>query len=108
MVAPRASFKPSMQWTDKDGRLTDDAFRALRAIGNVSPMTPEPQTLAASPFTYQATRDGMIVVNGGTVSSVLIARNGVSVTMPTNGGFPMRQNDVITIAFTVAPTVTFL
>lgn len=109
MVAPRAFAKPSMQWVDKDGQLTDEAFRVIRWLQGVPPTTPLVLVLTPSPVAYQATKDGAIVVDGGIVSTITLTRSSVVVSIPaTSGMFPVRQNDVLTITYTVAPTVTVL
>lgn len=67
-------------------------------------------TVSASPFSYAALRAGNTIVNGGTVSAISISRDGTTfyVTGQTFGVFPMAQNDLLKVTYTVAPTITFL
>lgn len=66
-------------------------------------------TVGASPYSYTALFDGQVVVVGGTVSAIAIARQGTSVaTGLTAGIFPLARLDVLTITHTGAPTATFL
>jgi hypothetical protein len=66
-------------------------------------------TVGASPFTYTAPFDGCVIVSGGIVSAVAIARQGTSVaTGITAGIVPVRRLDNVTITYTVLPTATFL
>lgn len=68
-----------------------------------------PITLAVSPTSFTAPAQGSLVVVGGTVSSITITRGAVAVpTGLTSGIIPLSLNDIATITYTVAPTVTFL
>jgi hypothetical protein len=66
--------------------------------------------LGASPASYTVSTYGNLVVNGGTVSAITITRPGGSaVTLGVTAGmFAVQAGDVITITYTVAPTVTFI
>jgi hypothetical protein len=75
-----------------------------------SPRQQLPQNVTASPYTFTAPTAGNLVVTGGTVSSIKLTRAYVSaVTFSvTSGTFPLAAGDVITLAYTVAPTVNFV
>jgi len=67
-------------------------------------------SVGASPFAYTVSTYGNLVINGGTVSSVTITRpGGAAVTLGVVAGmFAVQAGDVVTITYTVAPTVTFI
>ena len=66
-------------------------------------------TVGASPFTYLAEGDGVLIVDGGTVSQVDYVRNSTSVDAGVvAGAFQILKADAITITYAAAPTVTFL
>lgn len=63
-----------------------------------------------SPFAYQAPSGGTLAVTGGTVSSITLARarvSGVNVGF-TSGSVAVAANDVVTITYSVAPTINFI
>lgn len=66
-----------------------------------------------SPFTYNASSKGFLIVNGGTVSQVQWFGAGRGSAAPittgqTQGCFPLSQNDSLIITYSVAPTLTFV
>lgn len=65
-------------------------------------------TVGASPFTFKAGTIGNMFVTGGTVSSIVLTRSGVSITCQSNQFIPMAAGDQITVTYTVAPTMTFV
>lgn len=69
--------------------------------------------LGASPFSYIAPQKGFVIVSGGTVTSIMFSRTPGPPpvfynTGETAGEFPLAQNDVLKITYTVKPTVTFV
>lgn len=82
------------------------------------PLLPDPQpraqpaqsvTVGASPFTYTAAFDGMLIATGGTVSAIALIRQGTSVaTGITTGLIPLSRTDQVQITYSATPTVTFL
>lgn len=73
------------------------------------PIEPAVVTVGASPFTYLAEVDGLLIIEGGTVSQVDYVRNTTSVnTGVVAGALPILSADAITITYAVAPTLTFL
>lgn len=64
-------------------------------------------TLGASPYAYPAPSGGWVIVRGGTVSAIQYTRAGTTLTGATSGVFPVGQGDILTITYTVLPTVTF-
>ena len=66
-------------------------------------------TPGLSPFTYTALAQGYLSVTAGTVTSVSITRQGVTVPVGMlTGLFPASRLDQIQITYTVVPTVVFL
>jgi len=66
-------------------------------------------TLTASPYTYSAPTGGVVIIQGGTVTSVSFSRDGVTnyATGQTQGMFPVSQGDSLIIAYSSAPNITF-
>jgi hypothetical protein len=76
-------------------------------------LPPEPETavtVGASPYDYNATRKGTVIVSGGTVSAISFSRDGVTFysTGQTAGMFTLNATDRLRITYTVLPTVTFV
>lgn len=92
-----------------DGTTNQAWFNYLTQLQGVpSPIlsvTPGP-----SPFAYKAPSNGALAVSVGTVSSITLARarvSGVNVGF-TSGSISVAANDVVTITYSVAPTVNFI
>jgi hypothetical protein len=68
------------------------------------------QTVGASPVTITAPGNGAMIVNAGTVSSIVFSRDGTNnyTTGQTSGVIPVFKGDTLTITYTVAPTVSFI
>lgn len=67
-------------------------------------------TLDASPFSITPNAQGMLSVNSGTVSSVILTRGNINITISGDARsiIPIRIGDIVTITYSVAPTVYFL
>lgn len=65
-------------------------------------------TPTGSPFTYLAPGAGFLIVQGGTVSAITFTRVSSHNMGVLAGCLPMSNADQITIAYTVAPTITFV
>lgn len=78
--------------------------------GSPAAITPADLSNAASPFSYTASAQGFLVVQGGTVSQITLTRARVAnLDMGVIAGpIPMDNGDVVTITYTVAPNVTFI
>lgn len=82
--------------------------RAMTAAEAVTP--------GASPYTFTANRDGILIVSNGTsltydtyVSQIEYLRKGAATAISVTAGlFPLLVGDGIRITYTVAPTVTFI
>ena len=64
----------------------------------------------ASPYSYQATQRGFVIVQGGTVSMVQWSRTtGTNrATGAIQGTFPLSAGDNLIITYSAVPTVTFV
>lgn len=66
-------------------------------------------TVAASPFSYAADRDGFLIVTGGLVTLQEYGRNGTFTNVGLlNSMLPILLGDIIRVTYTVAPTITFI
>lgn len=92
----------------RDGMLTEGWARFLVRLQQLTaerPIAGIPP--GPSPFTFEATTIGDLLVAGGTVSGVLLTRGADSVSCPP-GWVPMAALDTVTITYSVAPIVTFV
>lgn len=72
-------------------------------------LDPEVVTVGVSPYTYSATGDGVLVIEGGTVSQIDYVRNGTTVLLGVvAGSVPVLFGDSVIITHAGAPTATFL
>jgi hypothetical protein len=67
-----------------------------------------PVTVGSSPFVYTASTIGNLFVSGGAVSSVVLSRSGVNLTVPSGIFIPLAADDTVTVTYTVLPTMTFV
>lgn len=68
----------------------------------------QPLTVTASPFVYTASTIGNVFVSGGTVSSIVLARSGVTLTCTESIFIPVAANDTVTVTYSGLPTMTFV
>ena len=105
-----AAIVPSSQQAiaDKQGKITTPWQRFFNAL--VSAAAPiQSVTLTGSPFAFRAGSGGNLAVSGGTVSAIDITRGTTTVsTGATSGTFPVANGDVVSITYTVLPTVSFI
>lgn len=85
------------------------AIKFFEALGGGELEDANAITVGASPYTYLADSDGVLVVRGGTVSQIAYVRNSGSINLGVIAGpIPLLAADAVTITYTVLPTVTFL
>lgn len=65
-------------------------------------------TPGASPYAYTANRPGALSVQAGTISAITVTRGATAVTVTGATLIPANTGDIVTITYTVAPTVNFL
>lgn len=70
----------------------------------------KPITVTASPFTYTAPSNGIVIVSGGTLSALTFSRDGTTFIAVgfTSGIIPVRKKDLVRATYTVAPTMNFV
>lgn len=89
----------------------NELFRSIaltvnEMIDRVStPLSVSAVTVGASPFDYEASRDGFVSIVGGVVSAVAYVRQGVSTSLGVVAVVPVKKGDTVRITYTVAPTV---
>ena len=74
---------------------------------SAGPIAAQIIVLGATPATFIAPVSGMVVINGGLITAVLLARGGISVTIPVPGNAQMSIGDTLTVVYTVSPTVAW-
>ncbi len=65
-------------------------------------------TVGASPFEYQAVEPGIVAVTGGTVSDIILTRGLTDIIVTGQILIPVSINDIVTITYSVLPTMQFL
>lgn len=67
-------------------------------------------TVSGSPFSYTAREPGNIAITNGTISNIRLSRGIVDIDFGagTDKIIPAGINDIITITYSVLPTVRFL
>lgn len=100
-----SSAQPIADGQGKPNTIWMRFFNALVA----PPATIAAVTVGATPFSYTAGGPGTLSVTGGTVSSITLRRNTVTMaTGLTSGLIPMANRDIVTIAYSGLPTVNFV
>ena len=93
----------------ESGKWSDIWYRFLVRLAQLSAEQPfEPISLGASPFTYTARTIGHIFITGGTVSARSLVRSGASLAVPSDTFIPVAANDMVTVTYSVLPTMTFI
>jgi hypothetical protein len=96
---------------NKSGEKTTSSwYRWFQDIDlGVPPSSEIPITVGSSPFTFSPKMKGGVIVSGGTVTSISIARAGPSYpTGQTQGLFTLAANDLLQVSFSVVPTMVFM
>lgn len=93
----------------RTGMLTEGWARFLVRIQQLTPERPVmPVSPGPSPYSFTATTIGDLLVRGGNVSGITLTRGSDSVVCPTSGFIPMAALDIVTVTYSVAPTITFV
>lgn len=90
------------------GRVTPPWLRFFNVLAGIAPSAIAPVDVGASPFAYTAGGSGTLRVSGGTVSSITLTRSGMTVAFGTTASVPVANGDVVTIAYSVKPTISFI
>lgn len=97
-------------FVDAQRLLTGPWVDFLSALAG-KPGKPVTAALSGSGVPFAVAGDGHYVVQGGTVTAIVVRRGrpAVSVNMGvTQGPVPVVEGDLLAITYSVAPTVTFL
>jgi hypothetical protein len=93
------------------GRTSKTWYFFLQALWNgIAPGGENSVTPTASPFVFTAPRRGFLIVQGGTVSFVSYSRDQVTFhnTGVVAGAIPASKGDLVSVTYSVAPTLTFV
>lgn len=100
--------------SDSDGLIQQAWYYLLlwfyqKTGGSGATIPAEVVTVGASPFTYDAVRNGSVVISVGTVSLIQIVRGTDTLgTGMTAGVIPVLAGDSIIVTHTGAPSMHFL
>lgn len=64
--------------------------------------------VSASPTSFTAAGSGTVVISGGTISAVTLTRAGSVVSFGTTRVVPVANGDLVTVTYSVAPTISFI
>jgi len=92
--------------TDKDGVLSQMLWRYLWSFAS-NPVGENAVNLGVTPTTYTATRNGTLLISGGTILTLPLTRVSTYNLPITTALLPMSIGDVVTIGFTSPPSVIF-
>jgi len=103
--------KSNYPLSDVNGYATQPWYRLFSRMF-AKPARETPITLTGSPFDYEARKDGFLIITGGTVSQISIARGLTSSPTiydigVTQGQVVIKNGDVVGITYSSAPTVAF-
>ncbi|OWV62585.1 hypothetical protein ATY75_12235 [Rhizobium sp. N122] len=73
-----------------------------------APAAISPVTVSASPTSFTAYQRGTVGISAGTLTSVSLTRAGTTVTLGTTRSVTVANGDVVTVSYTVAPTINFI
>ena len=74
-----------------------------QAPPNILPVVPD-----ISPFSYTAVEPGNVAITGGTVSAITLTRGLTIITIIGQTLIPVAIADVVTVTYSVLPTVQFI
>lgn len=93
----------------KSGLIASIWYQFFTRLSQLSAESPiQAISLDASPSVYTAYTIGHVIVQGGTVSSTVLTRSGVSITCPANSFIPVAANDTVTVTYSAAPNMQFI
>lgn len=73
-----------------------------------SPAAISPVTVSASPTSFTASQRGTVGISAGTLTAVTLTRAGTVVALGTTRSVTVANGDVVTVSYTVAPTINFI
>jgi len=92
--------------TDASGSMSLPWFQYFNSLSPNHEPLESAIVVGASPFAYQATDDGFVIVAGGTVSSITLNRFTGAQPVQTSGAIPVGRGDVLTVTWSGKPTMT--
>lgn len=106
-LSPLSSFQDSRGAT-RNTVLSDVWFKFLTRLQQQSAERPiDVLSPGPSPFEYEATCIGNLCLAGGSGLTVTLTRGSVTVTV-TGGLVPMAAGDIVSVAFSGTPNVSFI
>ena len=98
----------TIPFVDMSGRLSQPWLYWFQSIGGPGAAS-STVTVGASPFSFAASYQGNLLVEGGTVSAIDLVRGTTIISTGMTSGFiPVSRNDIVIITYTVLPNVTFI
>lgn len=91
----------------KGGRLLAPFIQYLQQFTQAPPNIAD-IVVGASPFNYVAQEPGNVSITGGTISSLSLSRGFLFVDVTGQKLIPVAIKDVITVSYTILPTMKFL
>lgn len=73
-----------------------------------SPAAIAPVTVAASPTSFTASQRGTVGISAGTLTAVTLTRAGTVIALGTTRSVTVANGDVVTVTYSVAPTINFV
>lgn len=92
---------------DPKGMVTQVWLRFFGALV-AAPEPISPVAVGASPTSFTASQNGSVVVSGGTISAVSLTRAGTAIAFGTTRSIPVANGDIVTVTYSVTPTINFL
>lgn len=92
---------------DKTGRNNPAWTQFLQQFVQVPPPVIA-LTVGVSPFSYEAKEPGTVAITGGTISSIVLTRGTVNITVTGTILIPLELMDAVTVTYSVLPTMRFL
>lgn len=65
-------------------------------------------TVGASPTSFTASQRGTVGISAGTLTAVSLTRAGVTIALGTSRTVTVANGDVVTVSYSVAPTINFI
>ena len=94
--------------SDDQGMVSLAWWQFFNLLAPTKPAIESAITVGASPYSYTAQSNGHVVVTGGTVSAISLTRVSAHATGLTAGLIPVGNKDVVTVTYSVLPTMTFI
>lgn len=102
-------FPASYAAISEEGRVGRSWYVLFRQffgrLGGEQGQPAESVSVGSSPYAYTMPANGILSIDGGTVSSVSFERGTTSVTGASF--MHLRTGDIVTVTYSVAPTMTF-